>query len=409
MYLCTQKKEIMQFATKINKAKHYLSDFRTLFVVWLVMALVPWLRIWIKGKFDLDYSIFYHSFWHACQQMPLYIIYPEDGNYFLYGPLFPLLMAPLAILPYQLGRLCWMLIITFVPYWSVRKSLFTTHQQLFILWFIAVEAYTCILDSESNSLILACLLFTYYLTEKEKDCWAAFLIALGTVTKLYGIVGLAFLPFSRHKVKFCGWFVAWMLILLVLPMLTFGIDYVWGQYFEWYDVLVHKNNLNQFAAGQNISLLGIVRKVSGIATYSDLWLIIPGLILFGLPYLRFSQYRYDAFRQTILASVLMFVVLFSTGSESYGYIIAMGGVAIWFTAVPWKRTRWDIILMVFAFIITSMSPSDLFPKQIWRELIKPYSLKALPVVLIWLKLSYELLTKNYNERYEDNYHPDSVL
>ena len=380
----------------LSYIKRLLTDFRFLFTVWLVMAIVPWLRIWLQNKFDLDYSIFYHSFWHAWQQMPLYIIYPEDGNYFLYGPLFPLLMAPLAVLPYQLGRLLWMLIITFVPYWSVRKSLLTTRQQLFMLWFIAVEAYTCILDSESNSLILACVMFTYLLTEKEKDCWAGFLIALGTVTKIYGIVGLAFLPFSRHRLKFLGWTAAWTVILLVVPMLTFGPEYVIREYHEWYDVLVHKNNLNQFAAGQNISLLGIVRKVSGCATYSDLWLLIPGLIVFALPYLRFNQYKHQAFRMAVLSSVLMFVVLFSTGSESYGYIIAMGGVAIWYTTAPWHRNRFDIALMIFAFIITSMSPSDLFPTVVWRELIKPYSLKALPVALIWFKLSYELCTRNYN-------------
>ena len=380
----------------LNYIKHLLTDFRFLFTVWLVMAIVPWLRIWLQDKFDLDYSIFYHSFWHAYQQMPLYIIYPEDGNYFLYGPLFPLLMAPFAILPYQLGRLLWMLIITFVPYWSVRKSLLSTRQQLFMLWFIAVEAYTCILDSESNSLILACVMFTYLLTEKEKDCWAGFLIALGTVTKIYGIVGLAFLPFSRHRLKFLGWTAAWTVILLVVPMLSFGPEYVIREYHEWYNVLVHKNNLNQFAAGQNISLLGIVRKVSGCATYSDLWLLIPGLIVFALPYLRFNQYKHQAFRMAVLSSVLMFVVLFSTGSESYGYIIAMGGVAIWYTTVPWHRNRFDIALMIFAFIITSMSPSDLFPTVVWREIIKPYSLKALPVALIWFKLSYELCTRNYN-------------
>ena len=55
----------------------------------------------------------------------------------------------------------------------------------------------------------------------------------------------------------------------------------------------------------------------------------------------------------------MFVVLFSTGSESSTYIIAFIGVAIWYTAVPWKRSTLDIVLMVFAFILTSMSPSDL--------------------------------------------------
>lgn len=387
----------------LEKVKERLSDFRVIFVGWLIMALVPWLTGWLGDQFDLDYSVFYHSFWHAWQQMPLYIIYPEDGNYFLYGPLFAVLMTPLAVLPFQLGRLLWLLLITFVPYWSIRKTSFSIRQQLFILWFTAAEAALCILDSESNSLILACLIFSYYLIDKEKDQWAALVIALGAATKLFGIVGLAFLPFSRHKLRLCSWVIIWLVLLLGLPMIVFGPEYVWGQYIEWYNVLVHKNDLNQFASGQNVSLLGIVRKVSGCATYSDLWLMIPGAILFTLPYLRIDQYKYPAFRQTILASVLMFMLLFTTSSESSGYIIAMTGVAIWYTAAPWKHSKWDIALMVFAFIVTSMTPSDLFPKVLWREVIKPYSLKALPTTIIWLKLTYELLKRNYNEESYDSH------
>ena len=381
----------------MKKLKEWLSDFRVIFAGWLIMALIPWLSRWLRDAFDLDYSIFYHSFWHAWQQMPLYIIYPEDGNYFLYGPLFTVLMAPLAVLPYQLGRLLWMLIITVVPFWSIRKTCFTRYQQVFILWFVAAEAYLCTLDSESNSLILAILIFSFYLIDKEEDRWAALLIALGTTTKLFGIVGLAFLPFSRHQLKLIGWTAAWTAILLVLPMLVFGVDYIAQQYLAWYDVLVHKNELNQFAAGQNVSLLGIVRKVSQCATYSDLWLMIPGMVLFALPYLRFKQYQHAAFRQTILASVLMFIILFATSSENYGYIIAMTGVAIWYTAAPWKRSKWDVALMVLAFILTSMSSSDLFYKPLWREVIKPYSLKALPVTIIWLKLTYELCKRDYED------------
>ena len=381
-----------------TKASSWISDFRIIFSGWLLMALIPWASGWLRDKVDQDYSIFSHSFWHAWQQMPLYTLYPEDGNLFLYGPLFAVLVAPLAVLPYQSGRLLWMLLITIIPYWCIRKASFSTRQQVFILWFTAAEAALCILDSESNGLILACLICSFYLIDKEKDMWAALVIALGAATKLFGIVGLAFLPFSRHRLKLCSWVVAWLLVLLGLPMLAFGPEYVGQQYYEWYDVLSHKNDLNQFAAGQNVSLLGIVRKISGYANYSDLWLMIPGMILFAGPYLRFDQYRYLAFRQTILASVLMFLILFTTSSESSGYIIAMTGVAIWYAAAPWKRSKWDVALMVFAFVITSMSPSDIFPKVVWRELIKPYSLKALPVALIWMKLTIELYTQDYEDR-----------
>ena len=155
-----------------------------------------------------------------------------------------------------------------------------------------------------------------------------------------------------------------------------------------------KNDENLASIAQNISLLGLVHRTTGLA-FSDLWLIVPGLVLFALPYLRFSQYQHMAFRQTLLASVLMFVVLFSTGSESSGYITPFVGVVIWYTAAPWQRTHWDIALMVFVFILSSMSPSDLFPAYLRKEWVQPYALKALPVTLIWFKLCYEIVTKDY--------------
>lgn len=51
--------------------------------------------------------------------------------------------------------------------------------------------------------------------------------------------------------------------------------------------------------------------------------------------------------------------------------------------------------MVFAFILTSMSPSDLFPAFIRKNYVQPYALKALPCVLVWFKLVYEMATKDY--------------
>jgi hypothetical protein len=139
----------------------------------------------------------------------------------------------------------------------------------------------------------------------------------------------------------------------------------------------------------------MVRKISGCATYSDLWLIIPGLILFALPYLRFSQYKHLAFRQTILASVLMFIIMFSTGSENSGYITPMIGVVIWYVAAPWKRSKWDVALMVYVMIFCSFAHSDLFIRPLRDGLIRPYALKVLPITVVWLKLCYEMMTKDY--------------
>lgn len=67
-----------------------------------------------------------------------------------------------------------------------------------------------------------------------------------------------------------------------------------------------------------------------------------------------------------------------------------------YTASPWKRSRWDIALMIFAFVLTSLSPSDLMPSFLRRDWIQPFALKSLPIVVIWLKLSFEMLSKQYD-------------
>jgi hypothetical protein len=254
---------------------------------------------------------------------------------------------------------------------------------------------TALFMQQFNIAIAATILLAYYLIGKEKDFWAAFFIMLGTFVKAYSIVGLAFFFFSKHKGKFIAALLFWAVVMFVAPMPFFhGWDYIVSQYHEWYISLSNKNAENAVNIMNNISLLGMVHRISGY-WFNDLWLIVPGVVLFALPYLRISQYQHVAFRQTVLASAMMIIVLFSTGSESSGYITPLIGVVIWYTAVPWKRTKWDVALLVFVFILSSMSPSDLFPAYLRREFVQPYALKALPVTIVWFKLCYEMLTKDY--------------
>ena len=88
-------------------------------------------------------------------------------------------------------------------------------------------------------------------------------------------------------------------------------------------------------------------------------------------------------------------LVFSTGAENSSYIISMLGVAIWYIAVPWKRSRLDLCLLIFCFVLTSLSPTDLFPSYIRTYWIRAFALKSLPVVIIWLKLVWEMCTKDY--------------
>ena len=374
-------------------AKPFFRDFRTLAGLWLLLGV---LAAVMKMHSHNNFLVFRGSFWHAWQGLPLYAEYPQeywDINH--YGPLFSLLIAPFAVVPEWLGLLMWCVALSLGLYVAVRRSLLTSGQQLFVLWFCAHELLTALYMQQFNIAIAAIIVGAFFLIEKERDATAAFLIVLGTLVKIYGIVGLAFFFFSKHKIRFIGALVLWSAVMFVAPMVLSSPDYVIGQYQAWFVDLVSKNSENAEALMQNISLLGMTHRVTGLE-FSDLWLILPGLVMFGIPYLRISQYQHMAFRQTLLASVLMFTVLFSTGSESSGYIIALVGVVIWYTAVPWQRNRWDVALLVFVFVLSSLSPSDLFPAYLRKEWVQPYALKALPVTIVWLKLCWEMWTKDYS-------------
>ena len=374
----------------------FFSDPRTLLWLWLLLGLVSSLMKFHKCN---NFLIFKYVFWHAFDGLSLYAPYPlEYGDTNHYGPFFSLVIAPFAVLPHPLGLIFWHVLMALALFVAIRKLPMAQGKQIFIYWFCAHELLTALFMSQFNIIIAAIIVASFYCIEKEKDATAACFIMIGTFVKLYGIVGLAFFFFSKHKVRFVAALIGWAAVFFVLPMLISSPEYIVDQYKEWYLSLSEKNMDNMFSGGTNQSLLGLVRKISHVATYSDLWLIVPGILAFCYPYLRYGQWRNLAFRYAFLASTLMFVVLFSTGSESSTYIIALLGVAIWYVTAPWKRNRWDIALMVFAFILTSMSPSDLFPAFIRKNYVQPYALKALPCVLVWFKLIYEMATKDYADK-----------
>lgn len=388
-----------------TKAKAFLAkpifhDRRTILWLWIALSVIA--AVLKYNRTDNNYRIFRGVFWHTLQCTSLYAEYPleyYDVNH--YGPFFSLVIAPFALMPIPLGLVFWCIALSLTLYFAITRSTFSSWQQMFVLWFCSETLLTSLFMQQFNITIAAIIIASYALIEKERDFWAAFLIVLGTFVKLYGIVGLAFFFFSRHKGKFVLSLLFWGVVLFVAPMIISSPGYVVSQYHEWFVCLVEKNGENLASEAQNISALGMVRRVLGNPQYSDLLILAPALVLFALPYLRFKQWRNEGFRMTLLASVLLFTVLFSTGSESSSYIIALSGVCVWYFAAPWQRGKADIWLLVFVFLLSSMGSSDLYPRAIKREYIQAYSLKALPCLIVWLKLCWEMMVKNY----EPTHHP----
>ena len=367
--------------------------------IWMIITLLSAVKQLKIGNYN-NYKIFKNVYFHTIEKLPLYKEYPlEYFDHNHYGPIFSLLIAPFAVLPDYLGIPLWGLFNAGILAWAITQLPLKSSQINAVLWICLHELLTTLLGLQFNPMMTAIIILSFVYIEKGKDFWSAFFIVLGVFVKLYGIVGLAFFFFSKNKIKFILSLLFWCIVLFSLPMLISSPEYIIQTYQEWFARLIEKNNENTgLSSYQDISLMGMVRRFFQDSTIPNLPFLIGGVFLFGLQYLRIKEYKEETFRVMLLASVLIFTVIFSSGSESPTYIIAFVGVAIWFVIQPKPISNLYIGLFIFALILTSLSPSDLIPKYLKDNYIRPYALKALPCVLIWFAIVYEMLKnkfKNY--------------
>ena len=366
-------------------------------ILWAGLALATILQnVVIRGKYN-NYLIFEGVFNHTLKQLPLFVPYPEEyGDMNHYGVFFSAIISPFALLPSGLGCALWILANVAFLYWAIRQLPLSKSALLGILLIAAHDMYTAAAMQQFNISIIALLVAAFVFIEKEKSHWATLFIVIGTLTKLYGIVGLAFFFFAKDKKRFIWSALLWLGLFLCLPMLYSSPEYVLSQYHDWYISLSQKNGENMDTSHynlQNLSFLGFLQR-TGIYN-NNLVVIAIALLLFVLPYLRIAQYKHLRFRLMFLVSVSMFLCLFSTGTENSTYIIAYVGIGIWFMVSPNRNNTLKITLLVLAFL-ASLSPTDLF-KPLKEPYIIRYSLRSVPVALVWFTLIWEMCSLDYGK------------
>lgn len=375
-----------------------------IFGVYIIVAIATALSKFSRGPQAINnYLIFKGVFFNTLDEKNLYLQYPEryfDMNH--YGIFFSLLIAPFAVMPDWLGIVLWNIANTAIFLYAIHKLPFSDPKKALFALLCLQEYITAAISLQFNIALVGLLMLSAIFIYERKEVQSATAIVVGIFVKLYGIVGLSQFFFIKNKVKFILSGIAIAAVCLCIPMIYSSPQFVIQSYSDWATSLISKNNDNQVLGNmQDISLMGFVRRILGDASISNLTFLAFGVPLFALPYIRIKQYKNYAFQLMILASTLLFLVLFSSGSESPTYIIAMAGVMIWFTLQK-EKTSLVIGLLVFVIILTCFSPSDLFPKFIKQNYIIKYSLKAVPCIIVWLRVIYELMTKDFEKDYTLN-------
>lgn len=355
--------------------------------LYIILPLAASIKQYLNGSFN-NYLIFKYTFINTINGDRLFKEQPQfflDSNH--YGPFFGLLFAPFALLPNFAGIALWTLFVSLAFFYAIRKLPIPTSQQNLVLLICSHELLTSLFNLQSNAFIAALIILTFVYAVKHKELLSALLIAIGFLIKLYGIVGFAFILFTKRWFTYIAAFIVFTALLAFLPVLISSVPFQIQGYYDWYISLSTKNNLNLGSIMQNISAIGLIQKnVSADASTRNI--LLGGIVMMLLQVaLNIRRFRNLRFQLLLLSSVLLFTVLFSTGSESATYIIAFPGVAIWY-ATKEKKTYWDHFLLAFAIVLTSFSPSDLFPPDA-RQFVREYKLKALPCFIVWLEILRE--------------------
>ena len=386
----------------MNKIKHFFAlpfftQRKYIMGLWLVLAFVSGLKQYLIGSYN-NYKIFAYVYHHTVQKLPLYVEYPSqyfDSNH--YGPFFSVIIGLFAVLPDGVGIVLWNIFNTFLLTLGVFKLPIKESYKVAIAWIITNEMITALLSVQFNVGLTGLLLLGFVYLERQKFFYASVAILIGFLVKLYGIVILAFFVFMKQKMKFIGVFVLVAIVFFFAPLLITDFAFLKTSYIDWFHALIYKSSYNESVSDMaNISFMGFMKKVFGIQIHV-LVAVAFGAMTLGLILLRKSQYDSMTFKLLLLSDLLLCLVLFNTNVESPTFIIAFVGVAIWFVLV--EKSNLNLFLFIFAMILTSFSPTDIFPKFLREQYVKPYALKVLPCIFIWIDITYRLLTHKFKSNH----------
>ena len=294
-------------------------------------------------------------------------------------------MWPLATLPDWIGLCLWNIAGALAILYAMRSLPLPPAATALAAWLVFKDSLTSLQNAQSNGLVAALMILTVVCWEKQRPLGAGLMLALSLYLKIFGIGVLLLWVLYPQKLKTVVGGVIAAVALFFLPLALTPFDLLIQQYQNWLQMLGA-----EFPTSEGISVMGMLHAWFGISGYKSLTILMGGMIL-AAPLLRFKQYEKQSFRLGMLASVLMWVVLFNHRAESPTFVIATAGVAIWFVSRP--VTRLNIGLMLFTLLLSGFSSSEIMPAWLQKNVLEPYQLKALPCLLVWLKLQTELWRK----------------
>lgn len=327
-----------------------------------------------------NYIIFKSSFHFLTAGEDLYALHPETHfDYYKYSPSFPLFMAPFHALPDLPGVLLWNLLNSLLLIWGLlRLRIADRRKEALVLLFVLLETATSLQNSQSNGLMAGLAVWSLVFFRDGNRWQGTLLAALSASIKVYGGLTVLIFLFDQQRFKSMLLFAGWCLLIAALPLLVVSPEQLKFLYVSWGRLLSSDHD-----ASTGISMMGLLAPWFNFASLKTV------ITLSGLAALTFFVLIAMAIRPNdpqlrgllILGHLLVWMVLFNHKAESPTFVIAVTGAMLLFAAgVPGRQWNWMLVLLL---VLTCLSPTDLFPRSLRDNWIVPYSLKALPCLVIY--------------------------
>jgi hypothetical protein len=346
--------------------------------------LLATLAMVLNDRFNVFQVYKYGSldFW---QQVNPYSNWTHPFDRYLYGPVFSIFFSGFAVLPSGIGAVLWNITnfsLFFIAAFNLPSEKYSFENKRFVYLFLYPIVLTDLFYFQSNVFVLSLFLLAWSLFEKHKHLYAILLILFSGFSKIYGLIQLGTLLFYNRFRKNIFTVILLSAMFFFVPLLTIPFSELLAYYQSWMEAIQQRHNPLDFEVVYR--LLHMLAYSSVVDDIVKIQLVsLLAICLFTL--LNYKKFGSFNFRAQVLGIVMGWIILFSTTAEKHTYVIAMGGLVLWYLSGP--KTKFDVILLWLNFFLIIMVPIDaIFPKSFMRLLYSQLGLNLVLFSFTWLRM-----------------------
>jgi hypothetical protein len=348
----------------------------------------------------LAFETFYNAGMHWLQGLNPYAAY-EGFDYYKLSPTFLLSLIVFAQVPFVVSGVIWQTLsiaLFFVAMaWLLRELPLVRSLglglSLFLPFLLLTDFQLNGTYLQSNTLVVAVMTLGLLFYMRCQCVVAALLLAWIANTKLYPLV-LTLLLFVDLRWRFIVTTLLAHVFLLLLPYLVWGQAQANAFYADWFSLLSMDKTLT-YGEPWGHFFLGLKPflevNFSWVLQQSYGLVLLASAALVALPAL-WLRWKGGIFSKEtlilLLVTALAWILLFSTRTEGPTLVL----IAPIYAYTLWRimsidgdiHRRWALGVLVFVFVLTSLSTSDLFRGTIVHELSWSHNLRTIGLIAAFM-------------------------